>query len=101
MTGVDVVTKSIQAVISHIDTHHALSTQSIHLTGTATAEATTYSITNHSSAGKSFLALGRYEDRLVKVSVGATDKWLIKERKAITMGKPQGDFSIFTPEQKE
>lgn len=95
MKGPDAVIQGLQKAIGHISTFHGLTTQTIHLTGKDTAEATTYCAAGHFLGEKSFLAEARYFDKLVKVSDGNSIKWKISYRLTTMMGVPRGDVSMF------
>jgi hypothetical protein len=80
MKGVNAVTEGLQKAIGHVSTFHGLMTQTIHLTGTNTAEATTYRAAGHFLGDKSFFAEARYFNKLVKVIDGDNVKWMISYR---------------------
>ncbi|KAJ3549012.1 hypothetical protein NM208_g711 [Fusarium decemcellulare] len=92
--GLSAYTERLQKAIGHLQTQHALTTQIIDITSDVTASAMTYSRAIHFLDGKTFFAEGRYEDELVRVTVDGKRRWLIKERKVVTMGVPRGDWSL-------
>jgi hypothetical protein len=95
MKGPDAVIEGLRNAIGHISTFHGLTTQTIHLTGADTAEATTYCAAGHFLGEKSFLAEARYFDKLVKVTDGSRTSWKISYRLTTMMGVPRGDVSMF------
>ena len=94
LEGIDAVIQEVQKAIGDLGTFHNLGTQAIRLTGNNTAEATTYCSATQYRDGKSFVADGKYFDKLVKVTEGGTVKWLIEYRLATMIGVPRGDVSI-------
>lgn len=92
--GVAAYIERLQKAINHLDTSHCISTQYIHLTSDTTAEATSYVRALHYLGERYYFADGKYEDKLVKLSIDGKPVWRIKERKAIRTGAPIGDRSI-------
>lgn len=88
MQGVPALLGFIQKAAQDTLSQHAITTQSIQVTGSDTAEATTYmSVThvggsNHPQKGKMHCAWGKVVDRLVKGPFDADGKvgWRIQER---------------------
>ncbi|CAG8930208.1 unnamed protein product [Penicillium salamii] len=101
MEGADAVIEGLSNAIGHISTFHGLTTQTIHLTGDDTAEATTYCAAGHFLGDKSFLAEARYFDKLVKVVEHDGVKWKISYRLTTMMGVPRGDVSMFSIDLNE
>ncbi|KAF6826513.1 hypothetical protein CPLU01_09630 [Colletotrichum plurivorum] len=93
-TGPEAIAGTLEKAISHLQTQHSLTTQLIELGSDDTATATTYSKAIHFLGDRHFFADGRYEDKLVKVECAGKHVWRIKERKAIVMGVPQGEWSL-------
>ncbi|KAF4990981.1 hypothetical protein FDECE_14188 [Fusarium decemcellulare] len=94
LQGIDATAERLERAISHLQTHHALTTQAIYLKGEKRATAVTYCAVKSWLDDKTLFAEGRYDDVLVKVDVGGTETWLIKERTTTNIGVPRGDFSI-------
>lgn len=92
--GIPACHAGIKKAISHLSTFHALSTQSIELTGPQTAIATTYVSAQHYIDDRFFIAPGKYEDELVKIRAGEGEEWRIRRRVVSVMGIPQGEWSL-------
>lgn len=88
------IAEKVKMAISHLQTHHALTTQFIELTSDATAIATSYVRAMHFLGERYFFADGRYHDKLVKEECDGKKVWKVKERKVVFMGVPQGESSL-------
>jgi hypothetical protein len=86
MPGIPYLIRFIKTAAQDTVSQHAMSTQSIELTGTANAEATTYMTVihvggeNHKQKGEMFCSWGKLVDKLTKGIFDGKEDWRITER---------------------
>ncbi|KFX87625.1 hypothetical protein V495_00607 [Pseudogymnoascus sp. VKM F-4514 (FW-929)] len=86
LPGISYLIQFIKAAAQSTVSQHAMSTQSIELTGPNTAEATTYMTVihvggeNHKQKGEMVTSWGKVEDKLMKGIFDGKEGWRITER---------------------
>ncbi|KAI9164182.1 hypothetical protein HJFPF1_05822 [Paramyrothecium foliicola] len=96
--GITALKATVQGMVGSFQTHHALTTQMIQLTGENTASATTYCRTDvfgmGKDEGKTLTNWGMYQDKLVKSSCDGREDWKIAERTATFTAPLRGDLGL-------